>query len=411
MKEIFVLVLIIILSLIGYRWTYTDTSSSKYASPIFFSEFLYILLGLLMGPVYLNLIDSKILDALTPLIFLGLGWIGILFGIQLNFKDIVKFPKSFFGVMLSQSIVPLVIVFLAFSAYFAHLYRGDAASRGIFISSAMIFAAAAACTSQSTIAVMSRRLKNVGERNIVNLMRYVSSLDDMVAIPVVGLAFAYEGFHTIKGEVYFHWWDVLLTTVLLGLLTGFILNFIVRITEDRRELFLVVIGMVILSVGGARYLNVSPLLMSAIAGIILANMSPKQGEIMDILLLGEKPIFLIFLVTVGALLDFTTSALIVVPIYIGIRFFGKVAGGFGASLLFKTYFTIPRNIGLGLIPQGSMAVAIALSFYQSIPYPLGKLIISSVAASVLFNEALAPRAIWFVLRDSQKDNRKAADSK
>jgi Kef-type K+ transport system membrane component KefB len=140
-------------------------------------------------------------------------------------------------------------------------------------------------------------------------------------------------------------------------------------------------------------------------------MSSKQDEIMDILLLGEKPIFLIFLVTVGALLDFTTSALVVVPIYIGVRFLGKVVGGFGASLFFKTYFKIPRKIGLGLIPQGSMAVAIALSFHQSIPEPLGKLIITSIAASVLLNEALAPRAIWFVLGDSQESNRKTVDSK
>ena len=124
-----------------------------------------------------------------------------------------------------------------------------------------------------------------------------------------------------------------------------------------------------------------------------------------------QDIFLIFLVTVGALLDFTTSALIVIPIYIGVRFLGKVAGGLGASLLFKTYFKIPGKIGLGLIPQGSMAIAIALSFHQSIPEPLGKLIITSVAASVLLNEALTPRAIWFVLGDSQRDNRKSAGSR
>ena len=64
---------------------------------------------------------------------------------------------------------------------------------------------------------------------------------------------------------------MLLSTVLLGLLSGFLLNLIIRITEDKRELFLIVIGMVILSVGGASYLNVSPLLMAAISGVVLAQ--------------------------------------------------------------------------------------------------------------------------------------------
>ena len=405
MKEIIVLVIIVILSLVGYRWTYTDTRTPKYFSPIIFSEFLYIFLGLLMGPMFLNFLDFKILDSLTPLVLLGLGWIGILFGIQLKFSDIIRFPKSFFGVMIFSSVVPLIFVFLAFMFYFFYISRELPTSRGVIVASVLVFAAMACCTSQSTITVVGRGLIDSSKRNIIILLRYVSSLDDMVAIPLVGLAFAYEGFHTIGGEIYFRWWDVLLTTVLLGLLSGIILNFIVRITEDKRELFLVVIGMVILSVGGARYLNVSPLLMSAISGIVLANMSPKQNEIMEILLLGEKPIFLIFLITIGALLEFSPQALIVVPIYIGIRLLGKVLGGFGASLIFKTYFEIPRNVGLGLISQGSMAVAIALSFSQLAPDPIGGLIIFSVAASVLFNELLAPKAIKSVLGSTGDDNR------
>ncbi len=411
MKEIIVLVIIVILSLVGYRRAYTDTRTPKYFSPIIFSEFLYIFLGLLMGPMFLNFLDSNILDSLTPLVLLGLGWIGILFGIQLKFSDIIRFPRSFFGVMIFNSVVPLIFVFIAFIFYFFYAGQITPTSQGVIVAFALVFAAMASCTSQSTMTVMGRGLIDSGKRNIVILLRYVSSLDDMVAIPLVGLAFAYEGFHTIGGEIYFRWWDVLLATVLLGLLSGFILNFIVRITEDKRELFLVVIGMVILSVGGARYLNVSPLLMSAISGMVLANMSPKQSEIMDILLLGEKPIFLIFLITIGALLEFSPQVLIVVPIYIGIRFLGKVLGGFGASLVFKTYFEIPRNIGLGSISQGSMAVAIALSFSQLAPDPIGGLIIFSVTTSILFNELLAPMAIKSVLGSAKDGNRGKAGTK
>ncbi len=411
MKEIFGLALLIILSLIGYRWIYTSTRRAKYISPILFSEFLYILLGLMLGPAFLDFLDFKIVKALTPLVFLGLGWIGMLFGIQLKFGDIVKFPRSFFGIMILHSVVPAAVVFLAFALYFTRGGHAGLYPVGVIIASLFVFASMAACTSQATITTVSRDVKDSEKRNVINLMRYVSSLDDMVAIPLVGIAFAYEGFHTIGGEVYFRWWDMLLSTVLLGLLSGFILNLITRITEDKRELFLVVIGMVILSVGGAGYLNVSPLLMSAISGVVLANLSQKRGEIMEILLLGEKPIFLIFLIIVGALLEFSQAIPIVITIYIGIRLLGKVMGGVGASFLFKTYFRIPRSIGLGLIPQGSMAVAIALSFSQTVPNPLGGLIIFSAAASVLINEAFAPVSIWYALKGVGRENLKMADPK
>lgn len=411
MKEIFGLALVVILSLVGYRWIYTDTRKTKYISPILFSEFLYILLGLLIGPVFLNLLDSGILEALTPLVYLGLGWIGTLFGIQLKFKDIVKFPKSFLGITIVQSVVPAAFVFLALMLYLTHTPWTAAHPGGVIVASLFVFASMAACTSQASITTISREVKGGGKRNVINLMRYISSLDDMVAISLVGIAFAYEGFHTIGGEIYFRWWDMLLSTLLLGLLSGFILNLIIRLTEDRRELLLVIIGMVILSVGGAGYLNVSPLLMAAVSGMVLANLSPKRDEIMEILLLGEKPIFLIFLIIVGALLEFSPLVLMVVPIYIGIRLLGKVVGGFGASLTFKTYFKIPRDIGLGLIPQGSMAVAIAISFSRTAPDPLAGLIIFSVAVSVLFNEALAPGVIRFVLKDPRTDESKTADIK
>jgi hypothetical protein len=411
MKEIFGLVLVVILALVGYRWIYTETRRIKSISPIIFSEALYILLGLLVGPTFFNFLDSEILEALTPLVYLGLGWIGILFGIQLKFKDIAKFPKSFLGITIVQSVVPAAAVFLAFALYFAHSGRVGMYPGGIIIALLFVFASMAACTSQASITTISREVKGGGRRNVINLMRYISSLDDMVAIPLVGIAFAYEGFHTIGGEVYFRWWDMLLSTLLLGLLSGFILNLIVRTIEDRRELILVIIGTVILAVGGAGYLNVSPLLMAAVSGIVLANLSQKRDEIMEILLLGEKPIFLTFLIIVGALLDFSPLVLIVVPIYIGIRLLGKVAGGFGAALVFKTYFEIPKNIGLGLIPQGSMAVAIALCFSRAAPDPLGGLVIFSAAASILVNEALAPGAIRFVLEDAQGGDPKKAGAK
>jgi Kef-type K+ transport system membrane component KefB len=397
MKAAVVIVVIILLSLLGYRRDYSRTAVSSFLSPVFLTECLYVVTGIILGPHLLGFLDENILDALTPLVLLGLGWIGLLFGIQLNFTDIARFPKSYFLMMLFQGILPFICVFGTMFWYFTPVSE---LPRGLILSSLLIFGAMAICTAQPTMAVISWQMKDE-KGKLMRLLRYISSLDDIVALPFIALAFAYEGFHTIGGEVVFSWWDILLITILLGLLTGFILNLLVRLTRDNRELLLLVISMVILSVGISRYLNVSPIVMSAIAGIVLANMSPKRMEITRILLWVEKPFFLIFLIVSGALLTFSPIILVIVPLYIGMRLVGKITGGILSAKTTTHPFPVPAHIGLGLTPQGSMSVAIALSFSQTISEPLGQYLIFSVIASVLFHEALAPFFIRYVLKGAE----------
>jgi hypothetical protein len=72
-------------------------------------------------------------------------------------------------------------------------------------------------------------------------------------------------------------------------------------------------------------------------------------------------------------------------------------GGLFVSKTFQTNFEIPRNIGLGLVPQGSLSLAIALSFAMSAPHIVGTLLIFSVAASVILHEPFATLALNRVL--------------
>lgn len=393
MKAVLVLILVILLSLLGYHYAFANKKRTPLTSPVFLTELMYLSIGLVIGPNFLGFLDEEILNAFSPLIFLGLGWIGMLFGIQLNFRDIRRFPKGFFGITIFQGLFPLIFVFLAFVAYFA--YMGDMPG-GLILSTALIFGSVSVCTSQSAMAVMSRDTAKK-KRGLLVLMRYISSLDDLLAIPLLALAFAYEGFHTIGGSVYFRWWDVVLATIMLGLLSGFILNLLIRMAGDRREISLLIISVVILFVGVSRYLNISPIFIAVLAGMILANLSPNRDEVTDFLIKGEKPIFLIFLIISGALLEFVPQVLIVVPLFIGVRLIAKALGGLFVSKTFQTNFEIPKNIGLGLVPQGSLSLAIALSFVMSAPQIVGTLLIFSVAASVLLHEPFATLALNRVL--------------
>lgn len=395
MKSVLVLILVILLSLLGYRYAFADKKRTIVTSPVFLTELIYVSFGLVLGPSFLGFFDEEILEALSPLVFLGLGWIGMLFGIQLNFRDIKRFPKSFFGITIFQGLFPLIFVFLAFIAYFA--YAGGM-SGGLILSSALIFGAVSVCTSQTAMAMVSRNIPPK-KRGLLDLLRYISSLDDILAIPFLALAFAYEGFHTIGGDIYFRWWDVVLATIMLGLLSGFILNLLIRMAEDRREIFLLIISIVILFVGISRYLNISPIFIAVLAGMILANLCPNRDEVTDFLIKGEKPIFLIFLIISGALLEFVPQILIVVPLFIIVRLVAKSLGGAFVSKTFQTYFEIPKNIGLGLVPQGSLSLAIALSFAMSAPQLVGTLLIFSVTASVLFHEPFALLALNRVLEN------------
>jgi hypothetical protein len=79
-------------------------------------------------------------------------------------------------------------------------------------------------------------------------------------------------------------------------------------------------------------------------------------------------------------------------IYFFFRVFGKIAGMYTGSHLFKPKFDIPPFIGLALISEGGLAIAIVINFKILFPI-IGDTLITIIIVSVFLSEFLGPKLI------------------
>lgn len=317
----------------------------------------FLLLGFLLGPHVSNIVSRDTIDLLTPLLALGLGWIGVLFGLQLDRDHLRQFPRSYLALAWLQAIVAFLAVFLlgrfVVSAWFP--LRVDA-----------IVAAAAATACVSTPAAIAMVSNTYGARGrISRFLFYVGSLDAAVGIVALGLIHAayYTG-RLAEGAVlsFLEWFAI---SVLLGFFFGILFLSLTRVRPRLQEFTLFLIGLVLFAAGTAFYLSLSPLFVCMIAGIIIGNLSPLRRRAYASLSQWEKPIYIMTLVLAGALLQFSSWWIVpFVAVYVAGRLLAKWLGGLVAYGFRPPDLDIPASFGLALVPQGGITLAMAISFYM-----------------------------------------------
>ena len=387
MKITFALLIIVFLAFSGYHLSFRNFRLPLFARQFYLSGTEFLFLGLLLGPQFLNLLDSETQKGLAPLCALLLGWIGLLTGFQFEVKKLRRFPAEYFLAATLEGCLTLALVFSAL--YFTLPFFIDI-SNPIRTAAAITLAAAAACTAQTSLLLMapasiSRR------RNSVRLLRYLSSIDCLGALLIFGLAFIFHPLPVSGGS----WIEVLGWGVLisLGASIGLLLLFTLFLSQRRpvNELILIVTGMTVITSGTASALNFSPLLTNAFVGFWLVNLSRDKERIYQILLSIEKPIYLLLLVFLGIGLRIDSVYVIfLAAVYCLYRILGKFISGFLVTGMAREFKTYPRKLGFGLLDQGGLPLAIFLDFRQAFPSDIAVFVVSLAILAVIYNEFLSP---------------------
>jgi Kef-type K+ transport system membrane component KefB len=321
-NPLLVVLLLALIGLIGAQLTYSRRQVPLGPQISIAIGLPYLFLGFVLGPHLLRVLPEATVEQLTPLMSLGLGWIGVLFGLQLDRGHLRQFPRSYLAITLVQAsvafLIALVVGALVVDAWF------DLSAQAIVLA-----AAATACVSTpAAIALISNTYGTRGQ--ITRLLFYIASLDAVVGIVALGLTHA--AYHT----------------GLLGM---------------GQEFMLLLIGLVLFAAGTAYYLRLSPLLVCMITGIMIGNLSPTRRRVYAALSEWEKPTYIMMLVLAGALLRFPSWWIVpLVAIYVAGRILAKWAGGVVASRVAIEGIDVPRRFGLALAPQGGISLAIAISF-------------------------------------------------
>ena len=163
-------------------------------------------------------------------------------------------------------------------------------------------------------------------------------------------------------------WQIL-GSASLGFLVGILLASWASQVVESGETLILLIGCVLLTVGIANALGLSPLVASLTVGATLANLSARSRRLFAALTHTDPPLYVIFFVLAGADLDLglLRSLGVVGLVYVVCRSAGKLAGAWYAARRAGFPETVQRLLGFSIFAQAGLAVGLVLLTQQRFP--------------------------------------------
>ncbi len=364
----------------------------------------FVVLGVLVGPHVTDVMTPEVLTQLGPVISLAIGAVGMILGLEFKFARVQStkhesLQLSFYGVLATAVIVGGVAAAWLWAILTPSAFRAA-------LPAAVALGAIAAVSSAGPIATVHREME--GQIRLAGVLESSARFDQLIATLLFGLVFCLfhigetAGIRALTATE----WVAVSTGIGVGLGVLFFL-FLGR-EQDPDRLLLALMGIILFSSGAAYYLNLSPLFVNMVLGVMLANTSRHAGKLREVMDSIKRPITVVILVLAGASWNLGALGSPIVVGLLMICLVGRPAGkALGGSLTFR--YAEPRPylspwMGMGTMAHGSLAVAMAVNFkevYGGVAGLAADGLFSAVLVSVLAWEVLAPSQVRRALIDSE----------
>lgn len=184
----------------------------------------------------------------------------------------------------------------------------------------------------------------------------------------------------------------------LGFLIGLTLASWIAALHGEAETLILVAGCVLLCVGAAKMLEVSPLIASLSVGATMVNLTDKSRRFFTALAKTDPPLYAIFFVIAGADLNLSLLASLGMLgfVYVAGRALGKVGG----SSLVAGKAGLPgekgKMLGFSLLAQAGLAIGLVLTVDRRFP-DIAPIVSTVVLAAVAVFEIVGPLSVRFAL--------------
>jgi Kef-type K+ transport system membrane component KefB len=358
----------------------------------------YLLLGILIGPYVANLGIVSNLTPLAPVVALAAGWVGLTNGMALNLQQLQSTTDRAARLAIFEGVFTALPVAAAGAWLFTTGWLGDVESNATYAAAGALGATAWA-GSLSALDLVITRYGVSGD--VHQLLRRTSMVGDVLAVGAFGLLFcAFHVENTLPNVVEPPSgveWAVL--TVGIGLVLGLLFSFFLDDDDSENGRFLALVGIITFAAGAAFFLNLSVLLVCMLLGMVLAHTPKHAAAVRHTLQTTRKPVTLILFVFAGALWRPPDDILLTVgtvAAYILLRAVGKMVGCALASMS----TTLRPDLARGLMAQGDVAVAMAISLRLVYEGPAVDVAYTVILSSVILHEIIAPFIVKRLLIDT-----------
>jgi hypothetical protein len=396
-------------------------------APVLAPAMLFVPLGYLLGPARLNLLPTRALDHLDPVISVGLATLGVFVGLALGRRprwDTRLFLAASFEAIVTVLIVGGAILYLLYSWHLPLQTSTVAIALALGVSASASSASATSGFAPSASSAAPASAATAPDHDTAHaIASRVADLDDVLPIVVGALAIALLsepgrsgqalGGQTLDGQalgeqtlgalalgvraldVHSHspWLSLGLVgvTMLVGLAVGIAGWLLIERAHSVAERGLFVLGLLALVGGASAYLSLSPLLAGLTAGMFW-NWSPGRTDVIvrEDISKFQHPLAVLILIAAGANLELSMAALWLFAPFVLFRIAGKLAGGWLASRL--TPGLASADLGAHLLAPGLLGIAFALNLHQHLATTDAAAVLTAVVIGTLASEGVA----WLV---------------
>ena len=371
----------------------------------------YLLVGALIGPqLPPRVLSHAALEQLRPLVSLLLGLMGFLVGLQARGR-----PNRH---TLTGTVIALATV-LALAASFAAAYGALVSPSDLALLDRTLFAIegyrfelfltreqcaiALVLAAIAGVTFSSSALRLRAEVPAFQLLRQAALAGQWVAVVTVALVLAWSRSQSPTSSLAdsaAYWFA---GATLLGVVLGGCFTLFVGEEKATSRLFLATVGTVTFGAGIGAELGVSPLFVNLVAGATVAFSSRHHAELSAQLNRLQHPTGVLLLVLAGALwIPPAEPTLWLFPaVYLACRWV--------ARRTLPSFFTWlltpidPTRIGVGLLRQGTLAVAVALDFALRTPEQAGLVLTTAIVGALSF-DVLARGSLRRYLVDAETEH-------
>jgi Kef-type K+ transport system membrane component KefB len=337
--------------------------SKKYSLPIVVG---YVLFGIVISPDILNLIpflESEFhswyefliikLDYITQI---ALAFIVFTIGSELSLRTFKRLGKSIYIITIFEALGGAIVSVLALYVIGAPIYMA-----------LLLGAIAAASAPASTIMVLK---EYNAEGPLSSTLMAVVGLDNTLAlilfalISPVAMMFIGEG-EPLSIQLLLIPMLEISAAIIIGLGIGYLTQHYISMVDDKTKKVVAILTSVVLSSALSLVFGLSSLIANLALGFAIRNFAEKNLDISEYLDTLTIPLYAMFFIFAGAEIRFSQMGssvfLITAFVFLAARIIGKYGGAVLAGHFFDASPVVKKYIGLGLFPQGGVAIALAFS--------------------------------------------------
>jgi hypothetical protein len=297
----------------------------------------------------LGLFPPDVLITLRVVVLLGLAWIGLVFGLQIELRVLRHLRPWHRRVGL---LVPLSIgTAVALCGLVADL------PPWLALSLAGVAMAPAPNTLEGVV-----RGRVPADRSAYRLFKLVAAFAGLPAVAVFGVASAWSS--PLSGVAHgLAPWQLVLLVVGIGVVAGYLSLVLVRGVRQPVEIVTLLIGTMAGLAGATALLGVSALPAATCSGAVLINRAALPHRILRVSHSIERPLVIALLVLVGASWSGVAFSWRIFTVMCLGRLAGAMIGGRVLANRADRWGVrvAVRGLGFGLLPQGELAIGLLVA--------------------------------------------------